>query len=207
MCLRVGTEPQGRDAAAPTVAVCPPPAVRPTVSPSLREDMKVANQKRGIILNGLPSQVPDVDPEETQEWLDSLDSLVEAGGRSRARYIMLSLIQRAREQSLGVPSLTATDYINSIGPEDEPWFPGDEELERRFRRWIRWNAAVMVHRAQRPGIEVGGHISTYASAATLYEVGQNHFFRGKDHPGGEITSSTRAMPRRACTRAPISKDA
>nr|WP_254220852.1 pyruvate dehydrogenase (acetyl-transferring), homodimeric type [Brevibacterium luteolum] len=146
--------------------------------------MKVANQKRGIILNGLPSQVPDVDPEETQEWLDSLDSLVEAGGRSRARYIMLSLIQRAREQSLGVPSLTATDYINSIGPEDEPWFPGDEELERRFRRWIRWNAAVMVHRAQRPGIEVGGHISTYASAATLYEVGQNHFFRGKDHPGG-----------------------
>ncbi|MFB9775092.1 pyruvate dehydrogenase (acetyl-transferring), homodimeric type [Brevibacterium otitidis] len=144
----------------------------------------MANQKRGIILNGLPSQVPDIDPEETQEWLDSLDALVDAGGRSRARYIMLSLIQRAREQSLGVPSLTATDYINSIAPEDEPWFPGDEELERRFRRWIRWNAAVMVHRAQRPGIEVGGHISTYASAATLYEVGQNHFFRGKDHPGG-----------------------
>ncbi len=69
-------------------------------------------------------------------------------------------------------------------PRREPWFPGDEEVERRFRRWIRWNAAIMVHRAQRPGIGVGGHISTYASSATLYEVGFNHFFRGKDHPGG-----------------------
>ena len=66
----------------------------------------------------------------------------------------------------------------------EPWFPGDEEVERRYRAWIRWNAAIMVHRAQRPGIGVGGHISTYASSATLYEVGFNHFFRGKDHPGG-----------------------
>ncbi|RAD51104.1 pyruvate dehydrogenase (acetyl-transferring), homodimeric type, partial [Burkholderia multivorans] len=65
-----------------------------------------------------------------------------------------------------------------------PWFPGDEEVERRYRRWNRWNAAMVVHRAQRPGIEVGGHISTYASSATLYEVGLNHFFRGQDHPGG-----------------------
>ncbi|PMC98925.1 pyruvate dehydrogenase (acetyl-transferring), homodimeric type, partial [Brevibacterium paucivorans] len=72
----------------------------------------------------------------------------------------------------------------TIGAEDEPWFPGDEEVERRYRRWIRWNAAVQVQRAQREGIGVGGHISTYASAATLYEVGLNHFFRGKDHPGG-----------------------
>src|SRR5947208_9117857 len=66
----------------------------------------------------------------------------------------------------------------------EPWFPGDEETERRYRAWIRWNAATMVHRAQRPGVGVGGHISTYASAASLYEVGFNWFFRGKDHPGG-----------------------
>ena len=144
----------------------------------------MVNKSSGPILNGLPSHVPDIDPEETQEWLESLDSLVDDGGRTRARYVMLRLIQRARQKSLGVPSLTATDYVNTIGPDDEPWFPGDEDLERRFRRWIRWNAAVMVHRAQRPGIEVGGHISTYASAATLYEVGLNHFFRGKDHPGG-----------------------
>ena len=80
--------------------------------------------------------------------------------------------------------LTATDYVNTIPPEDEPWFPGDEEVERRYRAWLRWNAAIMVHRAQRPGIGVGGHISSYASSATLYEVGFNHFFRGKDHEGG-----------------------
>src|SRR5919106_982221 len=94
------------------------------------------------------------------------------------------LLERAREMQVGVPSLTATDYINTISPEQEPWFPGDEEVERRYRAYLRWNAAVMVHRAQRPGIGVGGHISTYASSASLYEVGFNHFFRGKNHPGG-----------------------
>ncbi|MGB8385949.1 MAG: pyruvate dehydrogenase (acetyl-transferring), homodimeric type, partial [Dermatophilaceae bacterium] len=138
----------------------------------------------GPILNGIPSQLPDTDPDETQEWLDSLDGVVDEQGRTRARYIMLKLLERARQSNIGVPSLTATDYINSIGPEDEPWFPGDEAVEKSYRRWIRWNAAIMVHRAQRPGIAVGGHISTYASAATLYEVGLNHFFRGPDHPGG-----------------------
>ncbi|MBB2985025.1 pyruvate dehydrogenase (acetyl-transferring), homodimeric type [Terracoccus luteus] len=138
----------------------------------------------GPILNGIPSQLPDIDPDETQEWLDSLDAVLDEQGRTRARYIMLKLIERARQQQVGVPSLTATDYINTIPPEREAWFPGDEDVEREFRRYIRWNAAVMVHRAQRPGIGVGGHISTYASAATLYEVGMNHFFRGKDHEGG-----------------------
>ncbi len=83
-----------------------------------------------------------------------------------------------------MPSLTSTDYVNTIPTDREPWFPGDEEAERAYRRWIRWNAAITVHRAQRPGIGVGGHISSYASSATLYEVGFNHFFRGKDHPGG-----------------------
>ncbi|GAA6527806.1 pyruvate dehydrogenase (acetyl-transferring), homodimeric type [Intrasporangium sp. DVR] len=138
----------------------------------------------GPILNGIPSQLPDIDPEETQEWLESLDAVLDEKGRTRARYVMLKLIERARAKQVGVPSLTATDYINTIPPEREPWFPGDEEVEREFRRYIRWNAAIMVHRAQRPDIGVGGHISTYASAATLYEVGFNHFFRGKDHPGG-----------------------
>ena len=138
----------------------------------------------GPILNGLPSQVPDIDPEETAEWLASLDGLIDEGGRSRARYVMLRMLERSRQKQIGVPSLTATDYVNTIGPENEPWFPGDEEVERRYRRWNRWNAAMLVHRAQRPGVEVGGHISTYASSATLYEVGLNHFFRGKDHPGG-----------------------
>ena len=97
---------------------------------------------------------------------------------------MLRLLERAREKQVGVPALRSTDYINTIPPEREPWFPGDEEVERRIRAFIRWNAAVMVSSANRKGLEVGGHIATYQSSASLYEVGFNHFFRGKDHPGG-----------------------
>ncbi|HEX6077209.1 MAG TPA: pyruvate dehydrogenase (acetyl-transferring), homodimeric type [Micromonosporaceae bacterium] len=141
-------------------------------------------RKRPVISGGLPSQLPDIDPEETAEWIDSLDGVIDGRGRQRARYIMLRLLERAREHQVGVPALTVTDYLNTIPPEREPWFPGDEYVERRIRAYIRWNAAMMVHRAQRPGIEVGGHISTYASAASLYEVGFNHFFQGHDHPGG-----------------------
>ncbi|WP_226346097.1 pyruvate dehydrogenase (acetyl-transferring), homodimeric type [Agilicoccus flavus] len=136
------------------------------------------------IINGLPSRLPDIDPDETQEWLDSMEAVLDESGQQRVRYLMLRLMQHARERQVGLPSSTTTDYINTIPLEQEPWFPGDEEMERAFRRLIRWNAAVLVHRAQRPGIGVGGHISTYASAATLYEVGMNHFFRGQDHPGG-----------------------
>jgi pyruvate dehydrogenase E1 component len=138
----------------------------------------------GPILNGLPTNLPDIDAEETAEWLESLDGMIDEQGRNRARYIMLKLLERSRERHLGVPSLTATDYVNTIPAEAEPWYPGDKDLERKFRRLLRWNSAVMVHRAQRPGVGVGGHISTFASSATLYEVGMNHFFRGKDHPGG-----------------------
>jgi pyruvate dehydrogenase E1 component len=144
----------------------------------------VGRDEAGPILNGLPSHLPDIDPEETAEWLSSLDAAVDERGRRRARYLMLAMLQRSRERGVGVPSLAQTDYVNTIPPEAEPWFPGDEEAERSYRRAIRWNAAIMVHRAQRPEISVGGHISTYASSSTLYEVGFNHFFRGKDHPGG-----------------------
>ncbi|MEL0273191.1 MAG: pyruvate dehydrogenase (acetyl-transferring), homodimeric type [Pontimonas sp.] len=126
----------------------------------------------------------DSDPTETTEWRESLDSVVAQSGHQRAREIMLSLLKRSKELHLGVPMVPTTDYLNTIAPENEPDFPGDEEIERRYRAWIRWNAAITVHRAQRPGIAVGGHISTYASSAALYEVGHNHFFRGADHPGG-----------------------
>ena len=146
--------------------------------------MANGREREPLISGGLPTQLVDVDPEETQEWRDSLDAVIDDQGAYRARYLMLSLLQRAREKNVGVPSLTTTDYINTITPDQEPWFPGDEWVERRIRAYIRWNAAIMVHRAQRPGVGVGGHISTYASSATLYEVGFNHFFRGKDHPGG-----------------------
>jgi pyruvate dehydrogenase E1 component len=141
-------------------------------------------RKRPVISDGLPSQLPDIDPEETAEWVESLDGVIDERGAKRARYVMLRLLERARERQVGVPPLTTTDYINTIPSEREPWFPGDENVERRLRAYIRWNAAMTVHRAQRPGIGVGGHISTYASSASFYEVGFNHFFRGKNHPGG-----------------------
>jgi pyruvate dehydrogenase E1 component len=141
----------------------------------------VTSDRFSVITDGLPSQLPDVDPDETREWLDSLDTVINVAGRSRARYLMLKLLERAREQQVGVPSLRSTDYINTIPPEREPWFPGDEYVERRIRAYIRWNAAIMVSRANRPDLGVGGHIATYASMASLYEVGFNHFFRGKDH--------------------------
>ena len=127
---------------------------------------------------------PDRDPQETAEWLDSLDALAKTHGRGRAREIMLNLLRRSHELQLNVPLVPTTDYINTISPEDEPQFPGDEQIERTYRAWMRWNAAIMVHRAQRPGISVGGHISSFASSASLYEVGFNHFFKGHDHPDG-----------------------
>jgi pyruvate dehydrogenase E1 component len=140
-----------------------------------------SNRKFSVITDGLPSQLPDVDPSETSEWLESLDAVIAEQGRGRARFLMLKLLERARANAVGVPSLTSTDYINTIPPEQEPWFPGDEHVERRIRAYIRWNAAIMVSRANRPEYNVGGHIATYASSASLYEVGFNHFFRGKDH--------------------------
>ena len=136
------------------------------------------------LIDGLLTKVTDNDPEETREWRDSLDALIAEKGAPRTRYILLSMLAQARQRNVNVPTQTTTPYVNTIAVEDEPYFPGDEGAERTYRRWLRWNAAVMVTRAQRPGVGVGGHISSYASTATLYEVGFNHFFRGKDHPGG-----------------------
>jgi pyruvate dehydrogenase E1 component len=135
------------------------------------------------LIDGLPSQYPDIDGAETAEWLQSLDAVVDEKGRARGRFLLLKLLERAREQNIGIPSLTTTDYVNTIPPEREPTFPGDVRLESRLRQYVRWNAAVMVHRAEL-GHKVGGHIGSYASAAALYEMGFNWFFRGKDHPGG-----------------------
>ncbi|MEU5068073.1 MULTISPECIES: pyruvate dehydrogenase (acetyl-transferring), homodimeric type [Streptomyces] len=146
--------------------------------------MASASDRNPIIIGGLPSQVPDFDPEETQEWLDSLDAAVDERGRERARYLMLRLIERAREKRVAVPEMRSTDYVNTIATKDEPFFPGNEEIERKVLNATRWNAAVMVSRAQRPGIGVGGHIATFASSASLYDVGFNHFFRGKDEGDG-----------------------
>ncbi|SFN44271.1 MULTISPECIES: pyruvate dehydrogenase (acetyl-transferring), homodimeric type [Actinomadura] len=158
--------------------------------------MASGRQRFSIISDGLPSQLPDINPDETREWLESLDTVIKTEGRGRARYVMLRLLERAREQQVGVPGLRSTDFINTIPPESEPWFPGDEHVERRIRAYIRWNAAIMVSRANRPELGVGGHIATYASAASLYEVGFNHFFRGKDHgeSGDQVFIQGHAAP-------------
>ena len=128
-------------------------------------------------------QLPDIDPEETDDWIASLDQVVAHEGEARARFIIYKLLKRARQLQVGLPPLTQTRYINTISPEQEPSFPGDEEMERRIRRLIRWNAVAMVLRANNQFSGIGGHLATYASAATLYEVGFNHFFRGKDGGG------------------------
>ncbi len=136
------------------------------------------------LINGQPNYVPDIDAEETSEWLESIDDLIQTGGPKRARYILMAMEEHARRKGVETPPNLTTPYVNTIPVEEEPLYPGDETLERQFRRWVRWNAAVMVTRQQRPGLAVGGHISSFAALATLYEVGFNHFFRGKDHPGG-----------------------
>jgi pyruvate dehydrogenase E1 component len=141
-------------------------------------------------------QLPDIDPVETQEWLDSLDQIHSQEGDERARFLLYKLLKRARQLHVGLPPLTQTRYINTISPEQEPFFPGDEQLERRIRRLIRWNAVAMVLRANNRAPGIGGHLATYASAATLYEVGFNHFFRGKDDgaSGDQIFFQGHAAP-------------
>ena len=136
-----------------------------------------------MLIDGFVYQLPDIDPGETAEWLDSLDAVVEERGRSRARYLLTRIMERAREQGVGVPAMVTTDYINTIPPEREPWLPGDEALEKRVRATIRWNAMAMVDRANRRFDGLGGHLSTFASAAALYDVGFHHFFQGKSDGG------------------------
>jgi pyruvate dehydrogenase E1 component len=126
-------------------------------------------------------QLPDVDAEETNEWLDSLDALVDAGGERRARFVLAKLTDRARALGVGMPPEVSTPYINTIPAAAQAWFPGDVDIERRIRAYIRWNAAVMVVNANHNADGIGGHLASYASSAGLYELGFNHFFKGKDH--------------------------
>ena len=141
-------------------------------------------------------QLPDIDPAETDDWMASLDQVVDQEGEMRARFLIYKLLKRARQLQIGLPPLTQTRYINTISPEQEPYFPGDEVLERRIRRLIRWNAVAMVLRANNQFSGIGGHLATYASAATLYEVGFNHFFQGKDgdRTGDQIFYQGHAAP-------------
>src|SRR5471030_43335 len=119
----------------------------------------------------------DSDPHETREWLDAFDAMVEAEGRERATYLLRRLLYHARKRRVQLPPVLNTPYRNSVGLADQPQFPGDLDIERRLSSIVRWNALAMVVRANRAHPELGGHIASYASAADLFEVGFNHFFR------------------------------
>ena len=110
-----------------------------------------------MIIDGFSHQIPDADPQETAEWLESLDAVTAHGGPTRARFIMAKLVERARQLNVGVPGTISTPYINTIPPNEEPFYPGDELLEKRIRRFIRWNAAVMVINANHEEPGIGGH--------------------------------------------------
>ncbi len=126
----------------------------------------------------------DPDPQETREWIESLEAVVSAAGPERGRYLLKRVLQSASHLGAAPLGPLTTDYVNTIPASEEPTFPGDEQMERRIRRIVRWNAVAMVHRANSKYVGLGGHLSSYASSAALYEVGFNHFFRGKEHPGG-----------------------
>ena len=135
------------------------------------------------MLDEFKQQLPDSDPQETTEWILSLDEIVSREGHQRADFVLRKLLKRARQLQIGIPGLIQTRYINTISPEQEPPYPGDEDIEIRIRRILRWNAVAMVTRANHRFPGIGGHMSSYASSATMYEVGLNHFFRGKDGGG------------------------
>lgn len=133
---------------------------------------------------------------ETQEWLESLDYVLHQGGPGRVQSLLKQLEDRAYQTGVHLPFSANTPYINTIHVNDQPPYPGNREIERRIKSIIRWNAMAMVVRANRADSSIGGHISTYASAATLYEVGFNHFFRGKgdNHEGDVIYFQGHASP-------------
>jgi len=131
--------------------------------------------------------IMDIDNIETQEWLDALASVIEAEGVERAHFLMEQMIDQARRSGVNLPYSANTAYVNTIPPHLEPDMPGDPAIEDRIRAYIRWNAVAMVVKANRKASELGGHIATFASAATLYDVGMNHFWRAPSHEhGGDL---------------------
>ena len=134
-----------------------------------------------------PASKDDIDPIETSEWIESLNSIIENDGSSRASYLLNKVIDQAYKSGLVLPDTRTTPYINTIPPDAEIKSPGDQNIEKRIRAYIRWNAAAMVVKANKKSSELGGHIGTFASAATLYDVGMNHFWRAKNNKfGGDL---------------------
>ena len=131
-----------------------------------------------------PASKDDIDPIETNEWIDSLNSVIENDGSSRASYLLNKVIDQAYKSGLVLPDTRTTPYINTIPPEAEMKSTGDQNIEKKIRAYVRWNAAAMVVKANKKSPELGGHIGTFASAATLYDVGMNHFWRAKNNKFG-----------------------
>ncbi|MFN4148927.1 MAG: pyruvate dehydrogenase (acetyl-transferring), homodimeric type, partial [Rhodocyclaceae bacterium] len=130
------------------------------------------------------AQAADDDPQETREWLDALEAVIEQEGPERAHYLIEEQIALARRAGINIPYSANTDYVNTIPVEHQPLAPGDYAIENRIRSYVRWNALAMVLRANRGKSNLGGHIASFASAATLYDVGFQHFWRGPNHPSG-----------------------
>ena len=126
----------------------------------------------------------DVDPIETNDWLASIDSLIREEGIERAQFIIDQVMQQARAGGVSLPSGITTDYVNTIPVSEQPAYPGNLDIERRIRSYVRWNAVMMVLRGQKKDLDLGGHLSTYQSAATMYEVGFNHFFKAATEKNG-----------------------
>ena len=142
---------------------------------------KNKNEKIEIVKNG------DIDPIETKEWLESLSAVLENDGKNRAQFLIKQLIEHSYKEGSDLVLSRNTPYINTISPEEEKKSPGDQNMERKIRSLIRWNSAAMVVRANKKNPELGGHIGTFASAATLYDVGMNHFWRSKNNKfGGDL---------------------
>jgi pyruvate dehydrogenase E1 component len=143
-----------------------------------------------------PPKLEDLDPTETQEWLESIDSVLKTHGAERAHYILERLIDYTRRSGAYLPFKPNTAYVNSIPTGREPEYPGNRALERRIEAYIRWNAMAMVVQANRVSSEYGGHLSSYASSATLYEVGFNHFWRApsEQHPGDLVFMQGHSSP-------------
>ena len=127
----------------------------------------------------------DPDREETQEWIDSIEDALEEHGYERTRFLLETLIDYAQTKGARLPFNTSTPFVNTILPGQQPDYPGDREIERKIKSIVRWNAMAMVTKANNQSPGIGGHISTFASAATLYEVAFNHFFKGPEHPQGQ----------------------
>ena len=145
------------------------------------EDKKIENEVKMI------TSKDDIDPVETKEWLDSLSAVLQNDGSERAHFLIKQLIDQSYKAGSKIPYTQTTPYINTIPPEEEKKSPGDQNIERKIRSFIRWNAAAMVVRANKKFPELGGHIGTFASAATLYDVGMNHFWRAKNNKfGGDL---------------------